>query len=455
MKIGFLPLYLKMYDDNSPKLRERLDPFYEKLALEFEKRGIEVIRTPFCRIDSEFRAAVSSYEAAGADAIVTIHMAYSPSLECIGALSETKLPIVVLDTTETYEFDSMQDPKEISYCHGIHGVMDMCSMLSRYEKPYAIAAGHYEKSDCIDRAVGFVKAAASARALSKVKTAILGEAFYGMGDFTIPDEEMKSRFGVEVLRPSAAEMQSYAAAVTDAEIDAKYACDLENYVMCDNFDEAEYRENVRATLALNKMLADKGVRAYTANFSAVTGLPTMPFIGACEAMQNGIGYAGEGDTLTASFVGALLSSYDETNFVEIFCPDWKGDTLFMSHMGEMNYRISDVKPTLQRKGAKPHFTANPYSANARMKGGKGVFVNISRQKEDFLLLASECEMLSFSEDNFPNSMRGWMKTASSTAEFLSDLSRAGATHHSIFVYGATEDEMIFFAELLGMKSVII
>ena len=455
MKIGFLPLYIKLYDDSAPGMRPRLEAFYETLASIFEAKGVEVIRTPFCRLDGEFREAVSTYERDGADAIVTIHMAYSPSLESIGALTETKLPIVVLDTTETLEFGNMQDSKEVTYCHGIHGVMDMCSMLSRYEKPYAIAAGHYEKSDCIDRAIGFVKAACAAKALSSVKTAIMGEAFYGMGDFSIPDGEMKSRFGVEILRPTAEEMKAYSDAVTDAEIDEKYALDIENYGKCDGFDEAEYRESVRATLALNKMLSDKGASAFTVNFDAVTGLNTMPFIGACEAMQRGVGYAGEGDTLTASFVGALLRAFDETNFVEIFCPDWKNSTLFMSHMGETNYRLADTRPLLKRHAVKYSSIVNPYSAPTRMKGGKGVFVNISRQKDDFRLLASECEMLSFDEDNFPKSMRGWMKTSTPTAEFLTDLSRAGATHHSIFVYGATEDEMVFFADLLGMESVII
>lgn len=455
MKIGFLPLYIKLYDDNSPKLRARLDPFYEKVAAIFESRGVEVVRSPFCRIKPEFDEAVSLFEKEEVDAIVTLHMAYSPSLESIGALVGTSLPIVVLDTTETFDFSPMMAAGEISYNHGIHGVMDMCSMLTRYGKPYAIAAGHYEESDVIDRTIGYVRAARAAKKLSGMKTAIMGEAFVGMGDFSISDSEMKSRFGVEVIRPTEGEMKSYSEGVSDESIDAEYASDLEKYESCPNFNEDEYRENVRARLAVNAMLKDKGASAFTVNFSAVTGLPTMPFIAACEGMRNGYGYAGEGDTLTASFVGAFLSGYEETNFVEIFCPDWKGDTLFLSHMGEINYRIADAKPTLSRKNNKYSASTFPYSANARMKGGCGVYVNISRQKDDFLLLASECEMLSVSEDNFPNSVRGWMKPHSKVADFLEDLSRVGATHHSVFIYGATALEMEFFANILGMDTVII
>ena len=181
----------------------------------------------------------------------------------------------------------------------------------------------------------------------------------------------------------------------------------------------------------------------------------MPFIAACEGMENGIGYAGEGDTLTASFVGAFLKSYDETNFVEIFCPDWKDNTVFLSHMGETNYRIVDTKPTLSKKKNKYGADEFPYSANAKMKGGKGVYVNISRQKDNFLLVASDCEMLSVKDDSFKNSMRGWMKPKSDVSEFLEDLSRVGATHHSIFVYGASMEEIEFFGALLGLDTVII
>ena len=42
MKIGFLPLYVKLYDDNSPQSRPRLNEFYEKVAVIFEEKGVEV-----------------------------------------------------------------------------------------------------------------------------------------------------------------------------------------------------------------------------------------------------------------------------------------------------------------------------------------------------------------------------------------------------------------------------
>ena len=87
MKIGFLPLYIKLYDDVVPDIRPRMEAFYEKIAGLLEARGFTVVRAPFCRLESEFRSAVHTFENAGAEAILTLHMAYSPSLESIGALT--------------------------------------------------------------------------------------------------------------------------------------------------------------------------------------------------------------------------------------------------------------------------------------------------------------------------------------------------------------------------------
>ena len=91
-----------------------------------------------------------------------------------------------------------------------------------------------------------------------------------------------------------------------------------------------------------------------------------------------------------------------------------------------------------------------------MKEGKGVYVNISRDSDDFQIFAAECEMVDRQPDEFLTAERGWMKpTGYTTAEFLEIHSKHGATHHSIFVYGATKEEIEFFGKILGMKVVLV
>ena len=459
MKIGFLPLYVKLYDDVTPNSRPRHEAFYAELAKMLEEKGACVVTSPFCRLASEFSAAVQKFEAEDVDAIVTLHMAYSPSLEAIDALAGTSLPIVVLDTTSTLEFTNKQDPEEIGYCHGIHGVMDMCSMLIRRGKEFAIAAGHY-KSDVLDRTLGFVRAAMAAKALGKAKVARVGGPFAGMGDFIVPFKEMKRRFGITALDFDAKKLQGYAAAVTADEVAAEKKANAEKFEFADNVREDEYEATLRASLTMRKCIEGEGLTAFTATFLGMgkeqCGLEVMPFLECCKAMERGVGYAGEGDTLTAAFTGAFLQGYPETTFCEIFCPDWKNGLVFLSHMGEVNYRIADTKPVVTRVATNYAPTPFPCVGYTRMKGGKGVYANICRGKDDFKLVISEGEMLSYGEDNFSTSMRGWFKMGKgSCAEFLENLSKNGATHHSAFVYGATAEELKYFGKLLKLEVVEI
>ncbi len=459
MKVGLLPLYVKMYDDFIGHLRPRLEAFYETIASEIEARGVEVVRSPFCRLDAEFKETVANFEAADVDALITLHMAYSPSLESIEALKATKLPIIVLDTTETLEFGNMQSGGEINYNHGIHGVMDMCSMLKRNGVPYGIVAGHYKESNVIDRMCGMVKAAISAKALKNAHVALLGQHFAGMGDFLLPDEMLKDELGIQVTNLDPKEMNGFYDSVTDAEIDAEIADNAAIFDFDNNIDADEYRITVKSCLAMRKCIEKKGLTAFTATFSThglnVSGLATIPFIEACKGMQRGIGYAGEGDTLTAAFVGAFLQGFKDTNFVEIFCPDWKNNLLFMSHMAEVNLGIINSKPFVSRCGRNYSEGTMPYAPSARMKGGKGVFLNVCRGKDDFKLVISDCEMMEYAEDNFEGSVRGWMKTQKDMGLFLADYSKYGATHHSVFVYDATIADIQFFGELIGVETVVI
>lgn len=462
IKIGFLPLYIKLYDDcgSGAKARPRLEPFARKLTDLLEEKGFEVCLSPFCRIKPEFEDAIDKFEAAGCSAIVTWHAAYSPSLESIDALAGTKLPIVVLDTTETYAFDPTQNPGEISYCHGIHGVMDMCSMLRQRGKAFAIAAGHIDHSDVIDRTVGYLKAAVAATSLNGSRTGSIGGSFDGMGDFLVNDREMLKRFGITLVYPKNGELAACMEEVTSEEIEAEMAQDNAKFGRLADFSGESHERTARNSLAVRKWIEKENLDAFSANFREIrpeTGLQIMPFMEACKAMARGTGYAGEGDVLTASLVGALLKGFPQSTFVEIFCPDWKGNSLLLSHMGEYNLSLVSGKPQMTEMPFIYGGAKDPIVAYGRYRGGKAVFMNLFRSADGFRMLISDVEMLEVSDndDKFTNKVRGWMRPHMPIARFLEKLSHVGATHHSALVYGARVEEIKYFCELLSIPYDVI
>lgn len=454
IKIGLLPLYIALYDDHGSSSRTRLEPFYEALAQGFEAKNITVVRAPFCRLHDEFKQAVASFEAAGVDCIVTWHAAYSPSLESAEVLSATSLPIVILDTTETFDFGFDQNPKEIDYCHGIHGVMDMANLLIRHRKPFAIAAGHYPSSDVLDRSIGFIRAAVAAQALKGSRVGSIGGSFQGMGDFLISDSELKERFGVTVVYADGKELAELKNAVSEKEVKSEMEADLSSCSVLEPFSPESHRLTVQNCLAVRNWLKKHDLAAFTANFLEIrpeTGLDVMPFMEACKAMARGVGYAGEGDVLTASITGALMQGFPDTAFIEIFCPDWKGDTLFISHFAEMNYNLAADKPELREIPYSYGKAANPVVGFAGYRGGKAVYLNIFRDADEYRLLIAPVTMLSTPKGAFTGQIRGWMKPPRAVSDFLQAISRAGVTHHSCLIYGADIEQLEYFGQLLGLK----
>ena len=229
IKIGFLPLYVKLYDDGAPDMRLRINAFAKEIIGLFRSRkDVEVIASDICRLEEEFKEAVTLFENEKVDGIVTLHLAYSPSLESERILKETELPIVILDTTPNFAFTDDGDDRAISYNHGIHGVQDMCNLLVRNGKRFFVEAGHYLESDVIERVISRVKGIRIAKEFRNARVGTVGGAFKGMGDFRLP-EALYGELGIERIELSSEDAKRYFKGVSDAEIDALIAEDKEKY----------------------------------------------------------------------------------------------------------------------------------------------------------------------------------------------------------------------------------
>ena len=441
MKVGLLPFWLKLYDDSAPGARPRIEAFVRTIAGELEKRGVVAVVAPVCRLEKEFGAAVGKFEKEEVDAIVTLHLAYSPSLESSGALARTRLPVLVLDTTPTWTFGPTQDPGEIMHNHGIHGVQDMCNLLVRNGKPFLVEAGHWEKSDVVDRIVGHLGAARMAALMGRGRVGLLGSSFKGMGDFYTPPAKLKSTVGAVVKTLDAETLKKLVAAVKPAEVEAEMAEDRTRFEGVDASPAVTeaHRRSVRMGLALRRWAERERLAAFTFNFLDMkksSGHVTVPFLEASKAMARGIGYAGEGDVLTALLVAAVASGFPETTFTEMFCPDWENGTVFLSHMGEVNWRLLDGRGRMEAMDYQYSATDDPVRVTGRLKPGAIVLVNLAPMADGrYRLILAPATMLPVpNEDRFGASVHGWFRPPKPLSEFLESYSRLGGTHHLAMCY---------------------
>ncbi len=460
-KIGLLPLYVELYDLTTPEVRPAIDAAHDHTAQRLEAAGLEVVRAPVCRLAAEFARAVEIFEQADVDAIVTLHLAYSPSLESEKALAGTKLPLIILDTTPGETYDQFTDPAALMLNHGIHGVQDMCNLLLRNGKPFRVFAGHMDRSDVLARVAAAAKAAMVAHELRRARVGLVGEPFAGMGDFRVPFAELKRDLGIETVHYDFAAGAQRAQAVTQADIDAEYAADCRRFTMDPALTRAVYDRTARTALAIRRWAEAERLTGYSINFleteGSRPGLAVMPFTECCLAMVNGLGYAGEGDVLTAALVGALLTAFPETTFTEMFCPDWTHGAVFLSHMGEFNYAIADGKPVLQEKPFPFTSAENPTVAYQTMKGGRAVFLNLAPFGNGrYTLTLAPGEMLTIrGENRQAQATNGWFRPDVPLEDFLARYSQHGATHHSVLVYGDVLEALRSLAGFLGCELAVI
>jgi L-arabinose isomerase len=160
--------------------------------------------------------------------------------------------------------------------------------------------------------------------------------------------------------------------------------------------------------------------------------------------------------LTASLVGALASVYPETSFTEMFCPDWEHGTIYLSHMGELNWRLAEGKPLLLEMDYRWSDTGNPVFLCGRFKPGGFVLVNLAPMREGYRLIIAPAEMLPVAgQDRMERSIRGWFRPSLPVPEFLAAYSRLGGTHHLALSYGAAVQTIEAFGRMMGWETAVV
>lgn len=482
-RIGLLPLYIALYDEVAPKVRQELGSFITEVTAAFRQEEIEVIAAPICCVEKEVKAALEKYGdrlcisqsqltlekgenyitcphiSPSIDLLVTLHLAYSPSLESAHALAASPFPLLMFDSTPDLDFGPDVDPALLMYNHGIHGVQDLSAMLRRLRKPYQIAAGHLSHPQLMTRASDMARAAYSANRMRATRALRVGFAFQGMGDFQVDSQVLQNKFGIRVEEIMTDALFDDAAQITDLQIEEELALDNAAFT-CDISPET-HRRSVRLGLGLRAYLERGDYSAFSMNFLAFDRgdepLCTVPFLECSKAMARGIGYAGEGDVLTASLVGALQAGFGNTTFTEMFCPDWKNGSIFISHMGEINPKLSKKKPLLFEKPFTFTPAQNPAVLGCAPCPGPATLVNLSPGPDDtFRLIIAPVEIL---EDGTHPEMsklvRGWLKPAQPLEQFLERYSQLGGTHHSALMLGDHHEALLAFAEWLGIEGCVI
>ncbi len=454
--IGLLTLMFKLYDA-LPTLEPEMAEFAERLSAQIgewarvEWPGVMKTRDDVTR-------TVGIFEQRDVDLIVVVFLTYAPSHVALRALTRAGLPVLVFNTQRLHGVSPDMDPEDLIRNHGMHGVQDLCNVLRRAGKKFVLVTGHYEDENALAEIKEWTRAAHVLRFLRRCRIGAIGHPLEQMGDVALDETLLMAQLGAEIKHLSQRELARLAREAPRVEIESQMSKDRTRFSLAQDVTEEEHEASSRIEWAVREMVRREKLDGFTANFMAVSEealMQTLPFLASSKMLEEGYGYAGEGDVLTSVAVAVMQRLAGRADFTEMFTMDFAGNAVLMSHMGEGNPSMARDDQPVDMVGSKlglVDLSLRPLLLRFALRPGPVTLVNITTAPSSKMkLICAEGEV-----EDFPT-IAGVMtphfkfKPGRYLPDFLTDLSKEGCSHHFALAYGWHSSVLAKIAELAGME----
>ncbi len=437
-EIAVLGLSLELYHEQFSGFDEILCRQLRKYCGELGEFS-KIKYNGICCRQSQVRSAVENAELLNVDCILLVPMCYTASLMTLDPVLETEIPIVIWNTQEIKKIDDDFDFKVLLENHVTQGTQDLTNVLLRNNKIFGLESGHYQDKAALMKLEEWFAAARAFRFVRNCRVGRLGQAFDGMGDFAVDEDKMRTKWGPEKVQLSIDRFVELFSNVDDSGTDELLQNDMAQYEITPELSEDTLRLSLKLEIAMRSLIQENHLDAFTMNFLELIGkIPTIPFLGINKLIGEGMGYAGEGDIITAALVAEMRRLAGAANFTEIYTLDYEQNLMVMTHMQECNpalarkdSRIKLVSKDFWAKGcdayAGMHFTLEP--------GPVTLVCLTTDAKGDFIYIVYETDIMDrrlFKHFDIPH----WViQLSEPPGDFLTRYSMSGGSHHLAAVPG--------------------
>ncbi|MDM8007887.1 MAG: hypothetical protein QUV05_17250 [Phycisphaerae bacterium] len=454
-QIAVLGLSLELYQRAIPGYMERLQRQLHRYV-EALRPLADVKSTSLCYQQSRVAQAITDAERADVDAVLLVPLSYTASGMSLAPLLASSRPIIVWNTQEAEHISDDYSFDTLLMNHVTQGTQDLTNALCRSGRAFGMESGHFKDQAALAKLEEWLRAARTARFARTIRVGILGHPFQDMGDFAIDDMMMTGRWGPVVIGLSVPELARLAGSSPADEVAAMAARDRSEFDVAVDLTESIHAHSAALEWGLRRLVADNRLDAMTFNFLDLIEdgrFETLPFLGVNKLIGEGLGYAGEGDVVTAAHMAQMRQLCGTANFTEMFTVDYAANRMLMMHMQECNPALAraDRKIRLVRKefwapGIQPyvgmHFTLQPGPATLScvttvVGGGLGYLAYETRiaDRPPLQNLDVPHWMVEFDEP---------------VSDFLTRYSLAGGTHHLVAVPGHQARALSRLARLQGI-----
>ena len=393
---------------------------------------------------------------------------FSPAKMWITGLDALQTPLLHLHTQANVSLPWAEiDMDFMNLNQAAHGDREFGYIQTRLGVPRKTVAGHVSDPTVVDRIAAWQRAATGVAAVRKLKLARFGD---NMRDVAVTEGdkvEAQLRFGVSVNTYGVNDLVALVDEVTDGEVDALIEQYADAYEVVpelaadgDRHDSLRYGARIEA--GLRAFLHDGGFGAFTTNFQDLGGLRQLPGLAVQRLMAEGYGFGGEGDWKTSVMLHTLkaMGSNDSggTSFMEDYTYHWGPGTpkILGAHMLEVCPSIAAGKPRVEIHPLSIGDREDPVRLVFDAEPGPAIVVGICDLGDRFRLVLNEVTVVQPDEPlpKLPVARAVWEPKpdlATSAESWIA----AGGPHHTVLSTALDTEELVDFANLLGIELLII
>jgi L-arabinose isomerase len=393
---------------------------------------------------------------------------FSPAKMWIAGLRILQKPLLHLHTQ--FNRDIPWDKIDMDFMNlnqSAHGDREFGFMMTRLRQNRKVIVGHWQDKEVQSNIGSWTRVACAWNDWQGAKFCRFGDNMRQVAVTEGDKVEAEMTFGYSVNGFGVGDLVKVVNQISDAEVTSLVSAYEGQYEVTKPMKKGgekvqSLKDAAKIELGLRYFLRDGNFKGFTDTFEDLHGLVQLPGIAVQRLMQDGYGFGAEGDWKTAALVRAMKVMGSGLPGGNSFMEDYTyhfepgNEMVLGSHMLEICPSIADGKISCEIHPLGIGGKADPVRLVFNVARGSALNASIVDMGNHFRLLINEVEAVSPKHDlpKLPVARVLWkpypdMKTGCA-AWIL-----AGGAHHTVFSQNLTSDQMLDFAEIAGIESVLI
>ena len=418
-------------------------------------------------IQATYNEANNDPECAG---IITWAHTFSPSKSYIHGLQDLRKPLCQFATQykEEIPYDTI-DMDFMNENQAAHGERELGHIFARMRWNHKVIFGYWKDDKVLSELGAWQRVAIGVNESRNVRIARFADTMRNVAVTDGDKIEAEQKFGWTVDAWPVNELVPYIDAVTDAEVKVLTDEYYESYkLILDGRAPEEFRRHVEVQAAqeigIECFLDEHGYNAFSDHFGDLGGLKELPSLSIQRLMQKGYAFGPEGDWKTPAMVRLMkvMTAHNPLAKGSSFMEDYTynlvpgKEGILESHMtevdpsmaeGDISIRVTPLSMGDREDPARLIFTA---------KTGPAIATSLVDLGNRFRLIIQEvdCKKVEKPMPQLPTGTMFWTPRPNlkvGTEAWI----YAGGAHHTAVTFDLSADQMVDWADAMGIESVVI